>query len=258
MKKISFEHGISTREASNWNDFSLFVNQYSVFNHFVLRGQADSTWLLEPTLDRSFKDTKTPIGTRERLTVSHLEKFKYATRGRRGLNPSEIKTENDWWALGQHYGLNTPLLDWTNSPFVAAYFSMITKQNSASGFRVVFGISQLSVKDMSNEISKKTIKKERPPIIDFVNPLTDENNRLVNQMGLFTRTPIGIDIESWYKQNFPEKGEFVRMWKILIPEKERTKALRSLNRMNINHSTLFPDLYGASKFVNTNLEIDKY
>lgn len=258
MKTIREEHGISTNEVENWNSFLVFINDYLDFNHFIWRGQADSAWLLEPTLDRVFKETKKTKEDLENLTVSHLGRFKYATRGRRGISPPEIKNENDWWALGQHHGLNTPLLDWTSSPFVAAYFSMVSKQNSSSGFRVVFGISQSTVENISREISKKERTNNRAPIIEFINPLTDENSRLVNQRGLFTRTPIGVDIETWYKQNIPQGDEFVRMWKILIPEKERTVALRSLNRMNINHSTLFPDLYGASKFVNIDLEIDKY
>jgi len=255
MERLSFEHGIAIHKAENWKEFLIFINDTLEFNHFIWRGQADSAWLLEPTLDRFLKETGKIGIEAPQLTSLHLEKFKYATRGRRGVNPIEMKNENDWWALGQHHGLYTPLLDWTNSPFVAAYFALISRQTSSTNFRSIFGISQITVEGISKQLSNKA---PGASIIEFINLLTDENNRLVNQRGLFTKSAIGLDIESWYKQNLPQVDDRVRMWKILIPEKERIIALQSLNRMNINHSTLFPDLYGASKFTNLNLEIEKY
>jgi hypothetical protein len=173
------------------------------------------------------------------------------------LTPPPITNENDWWALGQHNGLATPLLDWTTSPYVAAYFAFASEDNDGDERRAVFGISRTTVELTSTSIKRDWKGSGRAPIIEFIQPLTDENARLVNQGGLFTRAPDGVDIETWMRQQY-KNDHFTRLIKLNIPSKNRDIALRSLNRMNINHVSLFPDLYGASKFVNMDLLIDKY
>ena len=51
---------------------------------------------------------------------SILDKFKRACRG---LVGTDHMTTDEFWALGRHFGLLTPLLDWTRSPYVAAFFA---------------------------------------------------------------------------------------------------------------------------------------
>lgn len=94
--------------------------------------------------------------------------------------------------------------------------------------------------------------------VEFIRPLSDENQRLVNQAGLFSRFPVGTNVQSWVQTNFKGKGNGFTLIKIYIPNKEREECLKSLNRMNINHLTLYPDLYGASRFCNLFGEIERY
>ena len=228
-----------------WSGFQEFVHGRTLqYRDLIWRGQRCDHWLLESTLDRKLKGGANNVDAR----ASHLERFKLATRGRRGSSPPLVPNENDWWALGQHHGLATPLLDWTTSPFVAAYFAFSKITESQTSYRAIHALWQPS------------IAKHNHPIdgIQVVRPMSNDNARLVNQSGLFTRQPDGIDIESWVKTKF--QGEITSMVyvKILIPDSERTVCLQSLNRMNINHLTLFPDLYGASKHCNTILDIKQY
>jgi len=88
-------------------------------------------------------------------------------------------------------------------------------------------------------------------------PKSDENPRLISQAGLFTISPSGIDVEEWVAKYF-EGDRLVRLRKVTLPNTERDTALKALNRMNINHATLFPDLIGASKYCNLSLEIEHY
>ena len=249
--------GLGEIKLKTWGEFEDNIRDWMLdYRHFVWRGHSSANWILEPTLDRLLKK----IGKIDDINArrEHLNRFKYASRGRRGINPPLLTDDNDWWALGQHQGLATPLLDWTSSPFVAAYFAFISDNDYGSTENAIFGISQASIYLKSKLIVHDFGNKERPPIIEFIEPLSNENNRLVSQGGLFTRAPDGVDVESWVRTNFKGETEFYRLMKFIIPKSERNICLRSLNRMNINHLSLFPDLYGASNYCNTDLLIDKY
>ena len=65
-------------------------------------------------------------------------------------------------------------------------------------------------------------------------------------------------MDDWVRNNFKGEEKEYTLMKLLIPNANRTDCLRTLNRMNINHLTLFPDLSGASKYCNLYGEIDKY
>ena len=255
MKVIDEGSGYQTIEASDWNDFMAFTTEQLEYAHFVWRGQSDGAWQLESTLDRMI--TAAGKTSYEKVLTQHLAHFQYAVRGRRGTNPRDMSSDNDWWALGQHHGLATPLLDWTSSPFVAAFFAYANETPSSTKYRMVFGLSKTTCEAKSRQIAHSHKESIRPPILEFVEPLTDENPRLVNQGGLFTRAPAGLTIEQWIQNNFKEDGK-VRLWQLRLPEDERVTALRSLNRMNINYLSLFPDLYGSSRHVNLQMIVDKY
>ncbi|MCH8250566.1 MAG: FRG domain-containing protein [Proteobacteria bacterium] len=226
------------------------------FRYYIWRGHRCDDWFLEPTLDRRLK--RVGRVRQRQLRKSHLENFQYAVRGRRGPNPVPISNENDWWALGQHHGLDTPLLDWTSSPFAAAYFAFFHTGPDQTRRRALYAVNSSALEAKSREIAKSIEGPDRPPIVELVRPQSDDNPRLVNQAGLFTRAPDRVDLESWIKKHFAGIEDEYILIKITIPNKDRQMALRSLNRMNINHLTLFPDLHGASRFCNLDLDIDKY
>ena len=189
------------------------------------------------------------------LTANHLESFQYAARGRRGFNPATL-LENDWWALGQHFGLATPLLDWTISPFAAAYFAFEELTTDSTDYRIVYGLDQNAVRQRNKELNEgESYDKERPPILELIDPMSDENPRLVSQGGIFTRAPIGRSIEQWVATFFAN-SEGPILLRIEIPNGDRITCLQALNRMNINHLSLFPDLSGASRSTNLKLELD--
>lgn len=275
--------GIVEVKLFSWKYFLDFVYQEMLdYETYIWRGHRCDNWLLESTLDRLIKKTKIAKTKQYGFRSSHLEQFKYATRGRRGLNPTPIDNENEWWALGQHNGLASPLLDWTASPFVGAYFAFINSGDGQTRHRAIYALHKPSIEVKVSEIKREKERENKAkkreidsgkiktgllegifldmpvnPEVEFIRPLSDENQRLVNQGGLFSRAPDGIDLALWIKNNFQNSRKYILM-KVIIPNKDRNDCLRTLNRMNINHLTLFPDLYGASKYCNLYGEIDKY
>jgi hypothetical protein len=150
--------------------------------------------------------------------------------------------------------LATPLLDWSRSPFAAAYFAFELNADPTN-YRVVCGLDQNAVKLRNNDLLEgESLEKGRPRVIEFIDPMSDENQRLVSQGGLFTRAPVGISIEQWVAEEFRGSPATVLL-KIEIPDTDRLTCLRTLERMNINHLSLFPDLSGASRYTNLKLEL---
>jgi len=249
--------GVLNVEFSSWKYFHDYVRQEMLdFSHYIWRGQRDAEWGLESGLDRQLAGLTSP----ERRTAArnHLRHFQQSARGRRGPNPVKIDDDNEWWALGQHHGLATPLLDWTESPFVALYFAFEKPGRPPAGRRAVWAIGAWSDKNAEIRKSAPPQEKEIAPVLHEVRPHGDENARLVAQAGLFTRAPLGMTVDAWVRGCFAGDGKYATLLKLTFPESGRTDCLRTLNKMNINHLSLFPDLYGSGHHCNKYLEIKRY
>lgn len=84
-------------------------------------------------------------------------------------------------------------------------------------------------------------------------PRTNENSRIHSQGGRHLYTPEDVSLESWIKGCASTADQNCLpnlVTKITIPNTERTAVLRSLNKMNINYLSLFPDVEGAARHCN--------
>ncbi|WP_081849540.1 FRG domain-containing protein [Marinobacter nitratireducens] len=252
-------NGIMDAVCHSWLGFTEFLNSYLFeYTGYVFRGHSSVDWELLPLLDRILESTESwPDPTDDDVRAQHLERFKFSIRGRRGANPPLLQNEDDWWALGQHYGLATPLLDWTFSPYVAAFFAFEGANKVDSEYCAIYALHQDSVMAKSDELAESG---EGDHVLRFVNPLTDDNARLISQQGLFTRCLDGECVIDWVYGNFQERGNEggAVLLRILVPSNEYDIALKNLNRMNINHLSLFPDLHGSSMHANTILWVEDY
>lgn len=256
---------IEVVEFNKWEKFRQFIEKNFFYKRtFIFRGQENFEWKLETTLDRFIKQLPAELQN-ETVVNDHLNRFIKCIRGKRGPNPINFDNPSDVWALGQHYGLATPLLDWSHSPYIASFFAFSPNTIPSPEKRSIYALEKHGLKKKEKEIEDffkennkieldEFFEKNRPPTISLVDPNLEDNPRIINQAGLFTRAPILMSIDDWVDK-FCVNENTVKLYKINISNTERESVLANLEYMNIHSASLFPDLSGASMYCNEYLTL---
>jgi len=252
-----YDRGVLSITLAEWDEFYDEIGRFRGYRDYVWRGQCRGypEWELKARFDRAPKYKNED--ERDKVRDEHYAAFRKAVRGRRGANPPELK-DDDLWALGQHNSLATPLLDWTESPFVAAYFAFVEeaeRNDDKLSKRVVYALNR----DIKRWFRRVNGSNEKEYFIEFPEIKAHENARFLAQAGVLTKALKGQDVKRRVQKSYNESNHRNRIGlaEILIPESQRRKCLMDLNQMNINHASLFPDIYGSAIFCNLKLEIDK-
>jgi len=200
-------------------------------------------------------------------------------------------------AIAQHYGMPTPLLDWSQSPFVGWYFAL--REQSAYYPTViaiapgVWGATSIRwLKDSAQKLRVKidkdspewfaecsdqsivpsTTAERRAAVLDTYD-LTDTpeyasflqfpasshlNDRLQAQQGILTRHSVAHSMEEIASVLQHDMKTQTLIWKFVLVEEPREKAMTQLRMMNITGSTLFPGLVGAGQLGLDSLRFEGY
>lgn len=168
------------------------------------------------------------------------------------------KTRLDWWILMQHHHAPTRLLDWTESPYVAAYHACM------KGFGHDGSVWLLHINSLNQRMKEIHDEKyeEFPTLLAdvdnfFLKPdavqdvaIIDTNiktDRIIAQQGLFTacRDISGdqhkIICDALSAEHHKDIQVFVQL---VVPSDLKTDFLMKLHAMNITASSLFPGLDG--------------
>jgi hypothetical protein len=226
------------------------------------RGQRSEKWSLGPHV---FDEKE--LDDLEKDEISSLE-AKYQKKTRENLSIFRryfiespefqfLQTRNnewEWLFYAQHYGLKTPLLDWTSNPLVALYFAVENTISSRDVHESCGAVWALSVSDrrfigidLNSDPPDKLITESwamvnPPPLIGVV-------PRLVRQSGKFTyhREPHAIE-DSLQAEDVLYKIVLYDHYQNTNPaERIRTQ----LAVMNIHHASLFPEPDNVTKYLNT-------
>lgn len=147
-------------------------------------------------------------------------------------------------SLAQHHGYPTPLLDWSYSPFVSAYFAYhrVTKPDIEATPDGVVRIFKFDRKlwEANNDVFLRLTQGRRH--FSFLDTLAIDNERMAPQQGVSSITNMD-DIE-WYIAHMEKLQEQRYLEAIDLPLDERPRVMQELSVMGITAGALFPGLDG--------------
>ena len=214
-------------EVNTVADFHEMVRKHWDSTYFF-RGEDSDKYELRPKFGRDQVESGKNTSGVERGMFDDFKRFAIPHFS---YNP---QNEWDWLAIAQHHGLHTRLLDWTENPLAAAYFSVCyTRQYMRDSVVYIFKSADLPDVDERTSPSPFEIKN-----VMLFHPRSIAL-RITAQSGLFTVHPKVSDI-----------FDVPSLERVVIKGGEwKGELMGVLLAYNVNHFTMFPDLDGLARFL---------
>jgi hypothetical protein len=276
---------------TSWGQFKSQFIEYlptgSVAEDFVFRGQKDISFKLVPSFTRNFGGGGRSTADIWNLQQEGLRNFKSEAalfhktvklpdidkklqnfarkypgripgfRKNRGAAESRLLTDCiEIWAYGQHHNLPTPLLDWTSSPYIAAFFAY------ESAFHQRIALSKAEINVSKDYVAVYALRKRGPGIQRYWHEMrimlvttmeTAENTRIKNQRGLFTLLPPDISaLDDCLIAYCARTGRPINslLIKFGLPYHSVVDAICDLELMDINARKIYDDWPGVCSSAN--------
>lgn len=246
------EHTYTTLPFSTWDEYKNFV--YRLSENWAFRGQASEEWRLQNAIERTDF-----IHLYKGIEVDFVAEFQ---RGARNYLANDETPEHliEWLAMMQHHGAPTRLLDFSKSPFVAAFFAFeqwypdrdvaiwamnmqFIKKSALLKLEEFYPEAMEENKRFINEDLFKTIFHHNAHSLIFPVEPFRMNRRYSLQQSIFVST---ANSQEPFMNQLQFLGEDISkaVIKIELPADLQKTVLRDLQKMNLNRASLFPDLDG--------------
>jgi hypothetical protein len=226
-----------------WPEFRDWIlDETAKFPLTIFRGEQRSTYVLRTSFHRTGRRNlwRYAIEDVPRL-CRHIE----AT-----LNMTyDLREGNDFGSLlylAQHHGYPTPLLDWTESPFVAAYFAFANVERGIDSGSDDDHTVRLLLFDLDGWPHKRvqTITQITPAFAPLGLRATYNPRALPQQsVPMFSNV---VDI-AWLVELEEQDRNRRFLRRIDLPASERSVAMRELATMGVTAGSLFPGLDGVCR-----------
>ena len=256
-------HQIPVEEIKTWADFQRVVADYP---NWAFRGHGDAEWPLYSSLSRYLQNYKIHTDN----WADQEERIVRIFKRKAHLYLDQVPNEQDafqWLALMQHHGAPTRLVDFTWSPFVAAFFALERASKDAAIWAVF--VPAMWRKDHEIRFPDETIAsanlhlrepgayerfflRNTVPFVKSGEPFV-MNRRLIAQSGTFVVPGVLDQPIDQILASYPESRSPVAKF-VLRTSAMRDEAMRALYIMNVTNSTLFPDLDGLARSTAYELE----
>ena len=253
-------------EVTNWREFSRIADALTVDlgsdKAYLFRGQPDPSWTLKPSLQRCLPED---ISADDAIRIETEATNEFQSQAHLHVTHSVIPPNRSdlasWWALMQHHGAPTRLLDWTYSPHIAAYFA-VERGWEQDGIVWLFHaqklISQMSVIYPGQDFVTHKGQQEEyfrdptaPKAIVGVQRLT-KTDRMIVQRGVFLtcKHVIADHMDAIADALHPiNDGKSTVFMKIIIPGRLKPDFLRHLRAINVTANSLFPGIDGLGRSI---------
>jgi hypothetical protein len=232
----SFEKSVSSL-FSEWKKLKTEKHPLHVSTP-LFRGHSNASWKLETTLER-FIDRPIEAGDYCR-TIRSVRPAVVSITGKE-WNIPEFKsgaippTGYEFMIYLRHHGFPSPLLDWTRSPYVAAFFAFRSPQVSKDGRVAIYSYVEYSGQARTYYVGS--------PVVHGLGPYVESHKRHYAQQCEYTICwkEIGNDhVYSSHETAFADKtSDQGVLRKYTLPASERKNSLKQLQRMNVTAFSLF-------------------